>query len=77
MFLEAQSPTLMLPFNSLGGESFTIQTPKNDKKKKKKKDTIGYPKIVNLPGRKKKMYKRHVTMNNTNCCKICNVFFIS
>ena len=37
MFLEAQSPTLMLPFNSLGGESFTIQTPKNDKKKKKKK----------------------------------------
>ena len=37
MFLEAESPTLMLPFNSLGGESFTIQTPKNDKKKYQKR----------------------------------------
>ena len=51
MFLEAQSLTLMLPFNSLGGESFTIQTPKNDKKKKK--DTTGYPKIVNFTWEKK------------------------
>ena len=55
MFLEAQSLTLMLPFNSLGGESFTIQTPKNDKKKIEE-DTTDYPKNVNLTGRKKKMF---------------------
>ena len=51
---------------------FTIQTPKNGKRKIEG-NRIEYPRITNLPGNKKTGNKKHTTVTNENRCRICNV----